>query len=119
SSNFGNMFSMAGASLIFPFLPMLAPQILFNNMLYDSSQFALPLDTVDADAIQRPQKLSMKALKRFMLVFGPLSSIFDFVTFGVVYWGFHIAGAKFQTGWFIESIATQTLVIYVLRTKRI
>lgn len=119
SSNFGNMFSMAGASLIFPFLPMLAPQILFNNLLYDSSQFALPLDTVDPDAIRRPQKMSMVALKKFMLVFGPLSSIFDFVTFGVLYLVFHFTGAQFQTGWFVESIATQTFVIYILRTRRL
>ncbi|HVU59504.1 MAG TPA: magnesium-translocating P-type ATPase [Candidatus Saccharimonadales bacterium] len=119
SSNFGNMFSMAGASLLLPFLPMLAPQILLNNLLYDSSQFALPLDTVDTDAIQRPQKLSIRALKRFMLVFGPLSSIFDFITFGVLYGVFHLTGGEFQTGWFVESIATQTFVIYILRTRHL
>ncbi len=119
SSNFGNMFSMAGASIFLPFLPMLAPQILFNNLLYDGSQFAIPLDGVDPDDIVRPHKLSMKSIKKFMWVFGPLSSVFDVITFVVLLVVFGYAGSRFQTGWFIESIATQAFVVYVIRTKRL
>ncbi len=119
SSNFGNMFSMAGASLLLPFLPMLAPQILFNNLLYDSSQFAIPLDQVDPDDITHPHTLSLSSIKKFMWVFGPLSSLFDFATFGVLLLIFHLSAHQFQAGWFIESLATQTLVVYVIRTKKI
>lgn len=118
-SNFGNMFSMAGASLLLPFLPLTATQILFMNLLYDSSQFAIPLDNVDPDSLKRPRKLSLAGIKRFMYVFGPLSSIFDFATFGLLYFGFHYGAPAFQAGWFIESVVTQTLVIYIVRTKRI
>jgi len=118
-SNFGNMFSMAGASLLLPFLPLMATQILFVNLLYDTSQFALPLDNVDPDSLKRPRKLSLDGIKRFMYVFGPLSSIFDFATFGLLYLGFHYGAHSFQSGWFIESVVTQTLVIYIVRTKRI
>lgn len=118
-SNFGNMFSMAGASLFLPFLPLTATQILFVNLLYDSSQFALPLDNVDPDSLKRPRKLSLAGIKRFMYVFGPLSSIFDFATFGLLFFGFHYAMPSFQAGWFIESVVTQTFVIYIVRTKRI
>jgi len=118
-SNFGNMFSMAGASLLLPFLPLTATQILFVNLLYDTSQFALPLDNVDPDSLKRPRKLSLDGIKRFMYVFGPLSSLFDFATFGLLYLGFHYGARSFQSGWFIESVVTQTLVIYIVRTKRI
>ena len=119
SSNFGNMFSMAGAALFLPFLPMLAPQILFNNLLYDTAQITLPLDNVDPEEIKRPRTLKIGFLKRFMLVFGPLSSVFDFLTFFVLYGALHLSVGQFQAGWFIESIATQLLVIYVLRTKKL
>ena len=119
SSNFGNMFSMSAASLFLPFLPMLPVQILLNNLLYDAAQFTIPTDNVDEDEIKKPRKLSVPFLKRCMLVFGPLSSFFDFVTFAVLAFGFHLAGHAFQTGWFLESLATQTLVIYVIRTKKI
>ncbi len=119
SSNFGNMFSMAGASVLLPFLPMLAPQILLNNLLYDSSQLTLPLDNVDLEEIRRPRRLDIAALKKFMWVFGPLSSLFDFLTFFVLYVIFHSSVGQFQAGWFIESMATQVLVIYVLRTKKL
>jgi Mg2+-importing ATPase len=118
SSNFGNMFSMAAASLFLPFLPMLPTQILLNNLIYDSSQFAIPLDTVDREALYRPRRFDIGFVKRFMLVFGPLSSAFDILTFLVLMYGFHLAGSAFQTGWFLESIATQTLVVYVIRTKK-
>ncbi len=118
SSNFGNMFSMAGASLLLPFLPMLAPQILLNNLLYDSSQLTLPLDNVDQEEIYKPHVLKMAALTKFMLIFGPLSSLFDFATFFVLYGVFQLNAAEFQAGWFIESLATQVLVIWILRTRR-
>lgn len=119
SSNFGNMFSMAGASVLLPFLPMLAPQILLNNLLYDASQLTIPLDNVDIEEIKRPRTLKIGALKKFMWVFGPLSSVFDFATFFTLYWVFHLSVGQFQAGWFVESIATQVLVIFVLRTRKL
>jgi Mg2+-importing ATPase len=119
SSNFGNMFSMAGASVLLPFLPMLAPQILLNNLISDGAQITLPLDTVDEEEVSRPRVLKIKALKQFMWVFGPLSSLFDFITFFTLLVVFGFNGSRFQTGWFIESMATQLLVVYVLRTRRL
>ena len=118
-SNFGNMFSMAGGSLILPFLPMRATQILLTNLLYDSSQFALPIDNVDEDSLKAPRTLNIKSLEKAMLVFGPLSSVFDFITFGVLLYGYHLGASGFQTGWFLESAATQTLVVYVIRTRKL
>ncbi len=119
SSNFGNMFSMAAASLFLPFLPMLPVQILLNNLIYGVSQFAIPLDEVDARYVERPRRLNINFIKKFMVVFGSLSSVFDFFTFGVLLFIFHLSGNSFQTGWFLESIATQTLVIHVIRTARL
>lgn len=119
SSNFGNMFSMAGASLLLPFLPMLPTQILFNNFLYDASQFAIPLDRVDPDDLKTPKRLHMASLRRYMIVFGLVSSAFDFLTFGLLYFAFRLPEHAFQTGWFLESLTTQTLVIYIIRTKRL
>lgn len=119
SSNFGNMFSMAGASIFLPFLPMTAPQILFNNLLYDASQMAIPTDHVDDEMIARPRRMNLASIKKFMWVFGPLSSVFDFITFGVLFLVFHLSASEFQTGWFIESILTQTFVVYIVRTRRI
>ena len=119
SSNFGNMFSMAGASLFLPFLPMTAPQILFNNLLYDSSQFAIPVDDVDPEVITHPRRMNLKSIKKFMWIFGTLSSVFDFATFGILLLVFHAAAPEFQTGWFIESLMTQTFVVYIIRTRRI
>jgi Mg2+-importing ATPase len=119
SSNFGNMFSMAGASMLLPFLPMLPVQVLLNNLLYDSSQFTIPLDNVDAEDIVRPRKLNISFIKRFMVIFGLLSSVFDFITFGVLFFVFHLTAGAFQTGWFLESIATQILVIYIIRTRKV
>lgn len=117
SSNFGNMFSMAGASLFLPFLPMRATQILLNNLLYDSSQFAIPLDKVDAVDIKMPHVLRINELKRFMWSYGLLSSVFDFITFGTLLLIFHAHETTFQAGWFLESILTQILVVYVIRTS--
>jgi Mg2+-importing ATPase len=117
SSNFGNMFSMPVASLIFPFLPMTAPQILLNNFLYDSSQLAIPFDNVDEEFLVRPKKFNIAFLKKFMIIFGPLSSCFDFATFAFLALVLHASGGAFQTGWFLESIATQTLVVNLIRSR--
>src|SRR6516164_526911 len=118
SSNFGNMFSMAGATLILPFLPMLPVQILLNNLLYAVSEMPIPLDEVDREATERPEHWDMRFIRDFMLVMGPVSSVFDYLTFGLLLLVFHANEASFQTGWFIESLATQVLVIFVLRTRR-
>ncbi len=118
SSNFGNMFSMAGAALILPFLPMLPIQILLNNLIYNVSEVAIPFDSVDAEAITGPVAWDMRLVERFMLVFGPVSSVFDFVTFYVMLYLFGAGPALFQTGWFIESMTTQTLVVFCIRTRR-
>jgi P-type Mg2+ transporter len=119
SSNFGNMFSAAGASLFLPFLPMLPSQILLNNLLYDSSQLAIPTDNVDEEQLQRPSHWDIRFIRRFMLYFGPISSLFDFATFAVMLWVFHAGEHLFQSGWFVESLATQTLVIFAIRTRRV
>jgi Mg2+-importing ATPase len=119
SSNFGNMFSAAGASLFLSFLPMLPSQILLNNLLYDTSQLAIPTDHVDESQLRRPSHWDIKFIRRFMIFFGPLSSVFDFITFGVMLWVFHSGPEQFRTGWFVESLATQTLVIFAIRTRRI
>jgi len=119
SSNFGNMFSAAGASVFLSFLPMLPSQILLNNLLYDSSQLAIPTDHVDEIQLRKPSHWDIAFIRRFMLCFGPLSSVFDFVTFGVMVWVFHSGPAQFRSGWFVESLATQTLVIFAIRTRRV
>ncbi len=118
SSNFGNMFSAAGASLFLSFLPMLPSQILLNNLLYDSSQLAIPTDHVDEEQLRQPSHWDIGFIRRFMIFFGPLSSVFDFVTFGVMLWIFHAGAPEFRSGWFVESLATQTLVIFAIRTRR-
>jgi Mg2+-importing ATPase len=119
SSNFGNMFSAAGASLFLTFLPMLPSQILLNNLLYDTSQLAIPTDEVDEEQLRRPSHWDIGLIRRFMLLFGPISSVFDFVTFGVLLWMLHAGPAEFRSGWFVESLATQTLVIFAIRTRRV
>jgi len=117
SSNFGNMFSMAGAALFLPFLPMLPTQILLNNVLYDLSEIAIPLDRVDEAELQRPQPWDMAFVRNFMWVLGPVSSLFDFATFYVLLVVLAADEGLFQTGWFVESLATQVLVIFVIRTR--
>ena len=117
SSNFGNMFSMAGASLFLPFLPMLPTQILLNNILYDISEIPIPLDTVEAEEIRAPRVLDMNFVRNFMLVIGPISSLFDFLTFYVMLAVLQADEKLFQTGWFVESLCTQVLVIFVIRTR--
>jgi Mg2+-importing ATPase len=118
SSNFGNMFSMAAASLFLPFLPMLPTQILLNNFLYDASQISIPTDNVDPALLHRPKRWQIGFIRQFMVIVGPISSIYDFLTFGVLLWVFHAAtnAPLFHTGWFVESLATQTLVVFVIRT---
>jgi len=116
SSNFGNMLSMAAATLFLPFLPMLPVQILLNNLLYDVSETAIPFDRVDEGELRRPHVFDIREIQRFMLVMGPVSSLFDLLTFGLLL-ALSAAPALFQTGWFMESIATQVLVIFVIRTR--
>jgi Mg2+-importing ATPase len=116
SSNFGNMLSMAAASLFLPFLPMLPLQILLNNFLYDLSQLPIPSDRVDATYTLKPKRWNVAFIRRYMLVIGPLSSVYDFLTFAVMLGVFHADERLFRTGWFVESLATQTLVIFVIRT---
>jgi Mg2+-importing ATPase len=119
SSNFGNMFSMAGAALFLPFLPMLPIQILLNNLLYDVSEIAIPFDGVDPEAVALPVKWDIAFIERFMLIFGPVSSVFDFLTFYALLAFFGAGASLFQTGWFMESMATQVLVVFAIRTRRV
>jgi len=120
SSNFGNMLSMTGASLFLPFLPMTPIQILLNNFLYDLSQVAIPTDNVDKEYLATPRPWNIDSIRRFMLIIGPISSIFDFITFGVLLFIFHTSQNPqlFHTGWFLESLCTQTLVIHIIRTGK-
>jgi Mg2+-importing ATPase len=117
SSNFGNMFSMAGAALFLPFLPMLPTQILLNNILYDISEVPIPLDQVDPEELRRPRVLDMNFIRDFMLVIGPISSAFDFLTFYILLSVLKADETLFQTGWFVESLSTQVLVIFIIRTR--
>lgn len=134
SSNFGNMFSVVGASYLLPFLPMKPVQILANNLLYDFSQTGIPTDSVDKELIEKPLKWNIENIKRFMIFIGPISSIFDYLTFALMWFFFNCKdyltwGANtemgnylsslFQTGWFVESLLTQTLIVHIIRTKRI
>ena len=121
SSNFGNMFSVVGASIFLPFLPMLPLQILTNNLLYDFSQTTIPTDEVDPEWLQKPRKWAIDEIRRFILYFGPISSIFDYLTFFIMLYVFHTwtNEALFHTGWFVESLFTQTLIIHVIRTNKI
>lgn len=115
SSNFGNMFSMAGGALLLPFLPMLPIQILLNNLLYDFSEIAIPLDNVESEILAKPRRWNMGVVREFMFVLGPLSSVFDFITFWLLLRIFHTGQALFHSGWFVESLATQILVIFIIR----
>ena len=123
SSNFGNMFSVIGASAWLPFLPMAPVQVLTNNLLYDFSQTAIPTDAVDEEYLLQPRRWQLGNIGRFMLCVGPISSVFDYVTYAVMYFGFAAnapgKAALFQTGWFVESLLSQTLIIHVIRTRRI
>ncbi|ABK04853.1 magnesium-translocating P-type ATPase [Arthrobacter sp. FB24] len=119
SSNFGNMFSAATASVFLSFLPMLPGQILLNNLLYDTGQLAIPGDRVDKEQLLAPSHWNIGFIRRFMLLFGPISSVFDFATFALMLFAFNAVPGEFRAGWFIESIATQTLIIFAIRTRRV
>jgi Mg2+-importing ATPase len=121
SSNFGNMFSVLGGSLFLPFVPMLPIQVLTNNLLYDFSQTAIPTDNVDAEWLQKPRKWDISGIRRFILFIGPISSIFDYMTYFIMLYVFNSWAnpALFHTGWFVESLFTQTLIIHVIRTNKI
>jgi Mg2+-importing ATPase len=123
SSNFGNMFSMLGASALLPFLPMLPVQILIQNLLYDLSQVSIPWDTMDEEFLEKPQKWDARGITRFMVYIGPISSIFDYVTFAVMFYFFKandLAHATlFQSGWFIEGLLSQTLIVHMIRTRKV
>jgi len=123
SSNFGNMFSVLGASAFLPFIPMAPIQVLTNNLLYDFSQVPIPTDAVDEEQVARPRPWNIDEIKRFILFVGPISSIFDYTTFYVMLYVFHswdpARAPLFQTGWFVESLMTQTLIIHVIRTNKI
>jgi Mg2+-importing ATPase len=123
SSNFGNMFSMLGASAFLPFLPMLPIQLLVQNLLYDISQISIPWDVMDAEYLEKPRKWEADGIARFMIYIGPISSIFDYATFAVMYWFFKANTpahqSLFQSGWFIEGLLSQTLIIHMIRTRKI
>jgi Mg2+-importing ATPase len=119
SGDFGNMFSAAVGSVALNFLPMLPGQILLNDLLYDSSQLAIPGDNVDSEQLHRPSHWNIRFIRRFMFAFGPLSSLFDFATFALMLFVFHAGESEFQAGWFMESLATETLIIFAVRTRRV
>jgi Mg2+-importing ATPase len=121
SSNFGNMFSVVGASAFLPFLPMLPIQVLSTNLLYDFSQTTIPTDGVDADWLSKPRQWTIDRILRFILFIGPISSIFDYLTFFLMLYVFKCWDnpSLFRTGWFVESLFTQTLIIHVIRTNKI
>ena len=118
SSNFGNVLSMAAASLFLPFLPMLPTQVLLNNLLYDVGQLTIPTDNVDETYLEKPQRWDISLIRNFMVSVGPISSFFDFLTFYVLLHFFHSTETQFHTGWFVESLATQTLVLFIIRTSK-
>jgi Mg2+-importing ATPase len=121
SSNFGNMFSVLGGSLFLPFVPMLPIQVLTNNLLYDFSQTTIPTDEVDPEWLEKPRKWAISELRRFIVFIGPISSIFDYMTFFIMLYVFKCWNnpGLFHTGWFVESLFTQTLIIHVIRTNKI
>lgn len=118
SSNFGNMFSAAVSSFILPFLPMTPVQILLNNSMYDIAQLTLPSDNVDSESLVKPRHWDINFIKNYMIFFGPISSLYDFLTYGLMFYYFKANASLFQTGWFVESLATQVLVVFVIRTSR-
>jgi Mg2+-importing ATPase len=123
SSNFGNVFSVLGASALLPFLPMLPLQLLVQNLLYDLSQTAIPFDRVDKEYLKRPRRWEVGDIGRFMLFIGPISSIFDYTTFALMWFVFgansEAKQSLFQTGWFIEGLLSQTLIVHLIRTEKI
>jgi len=118
SANLGNIFSMVLAGLILPFLPLLPIQVLLTNLIYDFAQTGLPLDNVDPEAIERPIHWDIRLIERFMIVIAPISTLFDVATFALLLLYFHATETFFRTGWFVESLATQILMIFAVRTRR-
>jgi Mg2+-importing ATPase len=118
SANFGNMFSMAGASLFLPFLPMLPSQILLTNLLTDFPEMTIATDSVDRELVEKPRRWDIKFIRNFMMTFGPVSSIFDFITFGVLLFILHAQPNSFRTGWFLESVISASVIVLVIRTRR-
>ncbi len=119
SANFGNMFSMAGASLLLPFLPLLAPQILLNNFLSDIPAVTIASDNVDPEMVEKPRRWDTKFIRNYMVAFGLVSSIFDFLTFGTLILLFHASPEEFRTGWFVESLLTELVIALVVRTRHV
>jgi len=117
SANFGNMFSMAGASLFLPFLPLLPKQVLFTNLLTDIPEMTIATDTVDIAMVKTPHRMDIHFIRRFMILFGIVSSLFDYITFAVLLYGLHADTAAFRTGWFIESVVSAALIVLVVRTS--
>ena len=118
SANFGNMFSMAGASLFLTFLPLLPTQILLTNLMTDFPEMTIATDAVDPELVDRPRRWNIDFIRKFMLTFGFVSSVFDFITFGVLLWVLHASVDQFRTGWFMESVISATLIVLVIRTRK-
>ena len=118
SANFGNMFSMAGAPLSLPFLPLLPKHILLTNLLTDFPEMTIATDSVDREWVDQPRRWDLKFIRKFMLVFGPVSSVFDYLTFGVLPWLLHATPGQFQTGWFLESVVSASVIVLVIRTRK-
>jgi Mg2+-importing ATPase len=118
SANFGNMVSMAGASLFLPFLPLLPKQILLNNFLSDLPSMSIATDSVDREQVDRPRRWDIRLIRNFMLVFGLVSSLFDYLTFGALLYWLRATEQEFQTGWFVESLMTELFIVFVIRTRR-
>jgi Mg2+-importing ATPase len=118
SSSFGNMFSMAGASLFLPFLPLLAKQVLFQNLLSDIPMMAIASDNVDQELVNTPHRWDIRFIRNFMIIFGLISSVFDYITFGVLIFLLRATTEQFRTGWFVESMLTELFIILVVRTRR-
>jgi Mg2+-importing ATPase len=119
SANFGNMFSMAGASLFLPFLPLLPKQILLMNVLTDVPEMTIAADRVDEELVARPRRWDIRFIRNFMFVFGTLSSVFDYLTFAVLIWLLRAGEKEFRTGWFLESVISASLVVLVIRSRRL
>jgi Mg2+-importing ATPase len=118
SANFGNMFSMAGISLFLPFLPLLPSQILLTNLLTDFPEMTIATDRVDKELVNKPRRMDIKFIRKFMLVFGLLSSVFDYLTFAALIFLLHANPAQFRTGWFMESVISASIIVLVIRTRQ-
>ena len=118
SANFGNMFSMAGVSLFIPFLPLLPKQILLTNLMTDFPEMTIATDNVDNEMIDYPRRWDIKAIRKFMITFGLVSSVFDYLTFGLLLLILHVTEAQFRTGWFLESVISASIIVLVIRSRK-